>query len=189
MQKWTRRLRGALGMGLTWAIGWAAVGLLIGVASKLFPGLPLGGFFEVFDAPLPAMAIPGFFGGVIFSAVLGVAGRRRKFHELSLPKVAAWGAVGGVLLALVPASMVVVGLANASGSAQFGVWELTAIIGGPLALLGAASASGSLVLARLAQDTPSHDTPAQLRGADASFHDDPAARRRQPEKEPRRPIQ
>jgi len=28
-----RRIRGAIGMGLTWAIGWAIAGLLIGAGS------------------------------------------------------------------------------------------------------------------------------------------------------------
>jgi len=106
MNQWQRRIRGAIGMGLTWAAGWALAGLLIGVTSTLLPGLPWDAFFEVFDAPLPALAIPGFCGGVLFSMVLGIAGRRRRFEELSLPRFAAWGAMGGVLLSLLPAAMV-----------------------------------------------------------------------------------
>ena len=90
MKKWLRRLRGAVGMGLTWAVGWAITGVLVGVASLLLPNLPWDAFFAVFDAPLPALAIPGFVGGAIFSMVLGVVGRRRRFHELSLPRFAAW---------------------------------------------------------------------------------------------------
>ena len=78
-------------MGLTWGFGWAIAGVLIGVASILLPGLPWDAFFEVFDAPLPAFAIPGFFAGVFFSTVLAIAGRRRRFRELSLPRFAAWG--------------------------------------------------------------------------------------------------
>ena len=86
MKKWLRRIRGAVGMGLTWAVGWALFGVLIGVTSVLLPGLPWDLFFEVFDAPLPALAIPGFVGGALFSTVLGIAGRRRRFDELSLPR-------------------------------------------------------------------------------------------------------
>ena len=147
MQNWLRRIRGAGGMGLTWAAGWALTGLLIGVASNLLPGLPWDAFFEVFDAPLPALAIPGFVGGSIFSVVLGVAGRDRRFAELSLPRFAAWGALGGLLLSLVPAVMVTVGLATFRGGAP-GLWLFTAVISGPLAVLSAASATGSLALAR-----------------------------------------
>ncbi|HET7322287.1 MAG TPA: hypothetical protein VFI96_07330 [Longimicrobiaceae bacterium] len=147
MKEWLRRIRGALGTGLTWAVGWAVAGVLIGVASVLLPWLPWHYFFEVFDAPLPALAVPGFFGGVLFSVVLGIAGRRRRFADLSILQMAAWGAVGGVLLGLVPAAMVLVGLATI-GSGGLGLWQLTAVICGPLALLSAASASGSLALAR-----------------------------------------
>lgn len=137
-------------MALTWAVAWALVGLLIGVSSRLLPGLPWDHFFEVFDAPLPALAIPGFIGGALFSAVLGIAARRRRFDELSLPRFAAWGALGGVLLSLIPAALAVVGLLSVQGG-ELGLWQLTAVIAGPLVLLSAASASGSLLLARKAE--------------------------------------
>ena len=84
MSGWGRRIRGAVGMGLCWAAGWPIGGVLIGVTSNLLPGLPWDAFFEVFDAPLPALAIPGFFGGALFSIVLGIAGRRRRFSEMSV---------------------------------------------------------------------------------------------------------
>ena len=146
--KWLRRIRGAVGMGLTWAAAWALFGVLIGVTSLLLPGLPWDLFFEVFDAPLPALAIPGFVGGAFFSTVLGIAGRRSGFEELSLPRFAAWGAAGGLLLGLFPAAMVAVGLA----SLNVDLWLFTAMIIGPLALLCAVSATGSLALARMGED-------------------------------------
>ena len=152
MTGWLRGIRGAIGMGLTWAIGWAGVGLLIGVTSKLFPGLPWwDAFFRVFDAPLPALALPGFFGGVLFSTVLRIAGRDRRFDELSLPRFTAWGAAGGILLSLLPAAMVAIGLASTEGSSR-GIWEFTAAIIAPLTILGAGSAAGTLLLARRAED-------------------------------------
>ena len=151
MPKWLSRVRGAAGMGVTWAAGWAVGGVLIGVTSRLLPGLPWwDAFFRVFDAPLPTLAVPGFIGGVIFSAVLGIAGRRRRFDELTLPRFAAWGVVGGLLLSLVPAALVAVGLAN-GGLADPGMWGFTAAIAAPLALFSAVSASGSLALARMAE--------------------------------------
>ncbi len=71
MTPWLRRARGAIGIGLTWAAAWAAAwavtGLLIGVTSVLTPWLPWGGFFAVFDAPLPALAVPGVVGGTLWS--------------------------------------------------------------------------------------------------------------------------
>jgi TctA family transporter len=137
-------------MGLTWALGWAIAGVLIGVASIVLPGLPWNAFFEVFDAPLPAFAIPGFFAGVFFSTVLGIAGRRRRFRELSLPRFAAWGAVGGLLLTLFPFALVAVGLASREGS-NVGTWQAVAVITGPFILLSAVSASLTLRLARIVE--------------------------------------
>jgi hypothetical protein len=140
MKTWLRPIRGAVGMGLTWAAGWALVGVLIGLST--FLGLPMGWFLEVFDAPLPALAIPGFFAGAVFSTVLGIAGRRRRFDELSLPRFAALGAVGGLLLSLVPVAAIGTGAASAAG----------AVVIGTLTLLSAVSASGSLMLARMPEE-------------------------------------
>jgi hypothetical protein len=176
-------------MGLTWAAGWALAGILIGVSSILLPFLPWDAFFKVFDAPLPALAIPGFVGGAIFSIVLGTAGRRRRFDELSLPAFTAWGAVGGLFLSLVPAAMVAVGLASLANPDD-NLWQITAVIGGPLVVLSAASAAGSLIIARRAQSRGSVDTsadfaetasgdaetPGQLRGGDGFLDAQPGAR-------------
>lgn len=144
MKQWLTRLRGAVGMGVTWAAEWVVAGLMIGVGSKLLPGLPWHWFFDHFDAPLPALAIPGFFGGIFFSIVLGIAGRHRRFRDLSIPQFAAWGALGGLLLTLFPFALDAVGLATLNVS------PLSVLVGFgvPFTLLGAASASISLLLAR-----------------------------------------
>ena len=176
MKKWLRRAWGTLGMGVAWAAGWALTGILIGVSSVLFPGLPWNAFFKIFDAPLPALAVPGFFGGVIFAIVLGVAGRRRRFEDLSLARFTVWGALAGVMLGLVPAAMVGIGLAHISDSAA-GLWRLTAIISGPLALLSAASAAGSLTLARKAEKLGAGDIP-RLESEPPSAHAPPPKRNR-----------
>lgn len=151
MKKWLRRLRGAVGMGLTWAAGWALGGVLIGVTSILLPGLPWwDAFFEVADAPLPAMAVPGFFAGMFFSTVLGIAGRRRRFSELSLPAFAAWGAVGGLLLLAFPFVLVGLGLASRGSSSVHPVRAI-AVVAGPFILMSVVSASVTLMLARRAE--------------------------------------
>ena len=154
MRKWLRRTRGAVGMGLTWAAAWAVAGILIGVSSVLLPELPWDAFFDVFDAPLPTLAIPGFVGGAIFSVVLGIAGRRRRFDELSLPRFAAWGALGGMLLSLVPLALA--GMDLLSGGDPRELVRATLVISGPFTILSALSATASLLLARRAQDRHSH---------------------------------
>jgi len=128
-----RRLRGALGMGAFWAVG----------------GAILGGVFEVFVDPtgrivdlwIPALALPAFLSGVVFSGVLAIAGRKRHFRELSLRRFAAWGAVGGAIVGV--AGVAVLGIANVAGIAS--VLGLTAV-GSSLA------ATGTLALARFASD-------------------------------------
>lgn len=145
MKKWLRRLRGAVGMGLTWGAGGFFAGGLIELIWNLWPGFPLGPLVDIWPA---ALAIPGFLGGTAFSVVLGIAGRRRSFDELSLPRFAAWGAVGGLLASLAPAALVALGLA----SPAVPVWQITAALAGPFALGSAIAASGSLALARLAEE-------------------------------------
>lgn len=146
MQKWFKRLRGVVGMGLAWAVSWAAFGLLIGVASKVLTFLPWHYFFDVWDAPLPALGLPGFFGGALFAVVLGVAAGRAQFNELTVPKVAAWGALGGLLVSLIPIAMTAVGLAHLREGLS--AWTLWAVIAVPLVLLSTASAAASLLVAR-----------------------------------------
>ena len=173
MRQWMKRVRGAVGMGLTWAVGWAGAGVLIGVSSLVLPGLPWDTFFAVFDAPLPALAIPGFVGGALFSVVLGIAGRRRRFHELSLPRFAAWGAVGGALLTLFPFALVALGLASPEGG-RFSAAHIIGVIGGPFIALSAASAVGSLLLARRGESRADLAAPADapaLADATTALHE------------------
>lgn len=150
MGNWLLRMRGGLGLCFFWAAGWAVTGLLIGVTSLVTPWLPWDAFFRVYDAPLPSLAMPGFIGGAIFSIVIGFAEHRSKFEDLSLGRFTAWGALAGLLLSLVPAAMVAVGLADLDPS-EHSLWKLTALIGGPLTLMGAVSGAAALRLARAAR--------------------------------------
>lgn len=144
MKKWLRRIRGAVGMGLTWGVAGFLAGIGIELVHNLWPN-PLGSAVDIWPA---ALAYPGFLGGVAFSAVLGIAGRRRRFDELSLPGVAAWGAVGGLFVSLIPAVMVAIGFATPN----IPLWQITLALLGPFTLGGAIAASGSLALARVAED-------------------------------------
>jgi len=134
-------------MGLTWAIGWALVGFAIEAIHNVWPN-PLGSLVDIWPAVL---AYPAFLGGVVFSAVLGVAGRQRRFDELSLPRFAVWGAVGGLLVGLIPAVMILVGWAHLTRPAET-VWRIIAMMSGASALLSSVSATGSLALARRVED-------------------------------------
>ena len=93
--------------------------------------------------------MPGFIGGALFSIVIGLTERRSRFEELSFGRFGAWGALAGLLLSLVPVAMVSAGLATLNRPDS--LWELTALISGPLTLLAAASGVASLQLARMAR--------------------------------------
>lgn len=144
MRKWLRRIRGAIGMGLTWAVGGALVGFGIELVHNIWPN-PLGSLIDIWPA---ALAYPAFLSGVAFSAVLRIAAGRRRFDQLSIPRFAAWGALAGLLVGLVPAAMVGAGLVTLNVP----LWPLTAALAGLLMAGSALAAAVSLALARRAED-------------------------------------
>jgi len=93
MKRWMSGIRGAVLMTVLWVIGW---------------GLGFGGIMEAFIDPdgkigdvwPTALAIPGFIGGIVFSALLQVAERRNSFDKVPLFHFALWGAVTGIVLGL-----------------------------------------------------------------------------------------
>lgn len=146
MQEWLKFIAGSVRMGLTWAVGWAIVGALMAI---------ICGFLDIPEEsvldPWLALALPGFIGGVIFFAVLGVAERGRRIHEPSLARVAACGAVAGLLLGVLPFVLVAAG----AGSFNVPPWPLAAKIIPSVILLSAVSAVGTALLFRYAaQDQP-----------------------------------
>jgi len=121
-------------MGLTWAMVWLPAGLLIGFIVD-----PDG----TMDEPwILVGTLPGFLAGVIFSVVLGIAAGRRKLDELSVAKVAGWGAGAGLLLGSFAL------LAGDHGPDAPRVLPLDLLIISAITMLSAISAAGSLMLAR-----------------------------------------
>jgi hypothetical protein len=121
-----RRLRGAIGMGFAWAV---ALGLVGGVPRWVFglnTDVPLGLVFGVF----------GFVSGVVFSVILVLTERRRTFEQMSLPRFAGWGALGGLAVAAFWTRLM-----------SFGPADVMLIVPTFTAAV-AACASGTLMLAR-----------------------------------------
>jgi hypothetical protein len=88
---WGRRIRAAIGVGVTWGAAWLGVGLIL---------LAIVGPHAA-DVPFPLFfGLLGFLAGAAFSGLLGILGRRRKFEDLSFAQFAGWGAVGGAVVAL-----------------------------------------------------------------------------------------
>lgn len=127
MNAWLRRLRGALGIGVTWAGLWTAVGLgLAGVLRILRPADFDPG--EGLGVILPVLALVGFLSGLGFALLLSLSERKRTLGELSLPRVALWGLLGSAAIPL---------LLGTDGT-----------MGVLTGLLGAVFASGTVAVAR-----------------------------------------
>jgi hypothetical protein len=143
MRVWMRRVRGAIGIAFTWAAAWGVVGLV--------PRWILG--FNP-DAPFPIIfGVVGFFAGLTFSALLGLTAGRRRLDEMSLPRFAAWGAAGGLLL-----SGVFSKLASLA-------WADVLAVAPTFAVASAICATASLAIARRAarqEALTGHTTEAQL---------------------------
>ncbi len=135
MKKWLKRIRGAVGMGLAWAVIWAGVGAIVGVVAAVLGYDAASGIAE----GAAVGVIVGFVAGATFSTVLGITEGRRRFDEMSLWRFAFWGALGGLLMSW---SLTATGTVTAAGIVTYGI----------IPLLGAGSAAGSLALARRADD-------------------------------------
>jgi hypothetical protein len=146
MQNWLRRIRGAIGMGFAWAVAWGVAGAVprwvFGINTDLPIGLLLG--------------LLGFLGGVTFSAVLALTGRRRSFDQMSLPGFAGWGAAAGLLVSAVFAKAASLG------------WGDVLVIAPTFAAACAVSASGSLTLARRAVRRELRDSRADVAEAEVT---------------------
>ena len=128
MRTLLRRIRGAIGMGVTWAAAWSVAGLVPRWLLGINP-----------DAPFPLIfAVLGFVAGVTFSGLLMLTAGRRRFDQMSLPRFAGWGAIGGLLLSALFAR-----------GASLG-WRDVLAVAPTFALASAVCASGSLALARRA---------------------------------------
>ena len=95
---------------------------------------------DILDVWPTAMAIPGFIGGAVLSALLRIAEGRRRFDEVSLARFATWGVVTGLVLGV---------LAVATGVASDLSLAAPVMIGITTAP-GAVAAVGSAVFFRLA---------------------------------------
>lgn len=142
MGGWLRKVRGALGMGLTWGAAWLGAGLLMMVTSLILTGSTGA------DVPYPlGFGALGFVAGVVFAGVVGLIERSRTFQEMSIGRFAAWGAVGGGLFA-----GLFTGAVSLLDDPAF-IQNLTVLV--PVfSGAGAACAAGTLAVARRAADDP-----------------------------------
>ena len=132
MNKWLRRVRGVLGMGVIWAIGGLGVAAVIEGADNVTPGGISA--IHVIDMWPPVLLVAGFLGGLVFGTLLGIVGAHRRREDVSLPAFTGLGAVTGLLLA---------GLVVATGGPTLAVVVML--------LSGTVGGAASLVVARVAE--------------------------------------
>jgi hypothetical protein len=94
-----RKLRGMLGMGITWAVGWTIVMFMIGTIIGIVDPDSIDPGEEPWRMA-GIIALAGFLSGAAFAAIFASAERRRKIRELSVLRSAFWGALGGAALPL-----------------------------------------------------------------------------------------
>lgn len=88
-----------LGMGLTWAVGWALVMFIIGTII----GVVDPDSIDAGEEPWRIASIVGFVGflsGTAFAAIFAGAERKKSIRDLSVLRSAIWGALGGAALPL-----------------------------------------------------------------------------------------
>ena len=124
---WTR-VRAAVMMGLIWGAAGAFGGFAIELILNILPGPDDWLGVDMWPAVL---AIPSFVGGVLFSVLVSITERRRRFEELSFPRFGLWGAITGAVIGF--------------------LLGLPVALLAPMAIVGGASAATSLALARVGE--------------------------------------
>jgi hypothetical protein len=127
MKKLVRWIRGAVGIGVTWAALWVVVGAVVMSVVKVFHPEDIGPG-EGFARAAAILSTLGFLSGIGFATVFSLAERKRTLRELSLVRVAVWGALGSVAIPV---------LMGTNGS----MWPL-------VAFLGATFSTASVAIAR-----------------------------------------
>lgn len=135
MTGWKRILRGMIGMGLVFGVGVGSIATVIGLIAYFFLGAGPEVLILIVGSTMWSTVM-----GVIFSGVLALLARGRNFDEISLPRVAGLGFLGG---------LAVFGLLAMNA---WDAWTLDAAITNAVLLtgLGTGSAAASLLIARKA---------------------------------------
>jgi len=127
MKGFLRRLRGILGMAVTWGVGLAGLFTLAGfiIGGVFVPGLALTGGYL------------GLIAGSAFAVILSIAEGRHKLKDLSLWRMALWGGIGGAIVA---------GATNLIGGSGGIIWDFVVVV----ALIGAGASAGTVAIAKRA---------------------------------------
>lgn len=102
MKGWLRRLRGALGNGVVWAVSWVAGGTAVLGFLHLTGLFRLADPSEIFSFFVPVLGMTGLLTGLAFSAYLPFAFRDQDVVEIrSAPFVLGGAVIAGLICALI----------------------------------------------------------------------------------------
>ena len=146
-----RRLRGMLGITLTWAAVFAGLGavgglaLTIGLAAGTLPASELApdGVYAAVLGVVARWGLVGALSGIVFAASVMVAERRKTLATLSQRRIAGWGLLAGALgtmgvVAVYVAFLVQSGFHPASWWSLAGGLVAVPVVGGALGRVTAA---------------------------------------------------
>ena len=94
-----RKLRGMLGMGLTWGVGWGMVLFMIGTVIGIVDPDSIDAGEEPWRISLLVGSV-GFVSGSLFALIFSGAERKKSIRDLSVLRATLWGALGGAALPL-----------------------------------------------------------------------------------------
>ena len=151
MKKSLRRIGGAAGMGLAWALVWAPVAVLVGT-TVIDPDNSMDEMWAAIGA------YPAFLCALLFSAIIALAEGGRRLNEVSLVRAGAWGALAGVLVGVFPFFI-------GESTSRLPLWELALAVVGSITLMSAVSAVASALWSRHAARKQELGHPARARSS------------------------
>ena len=142
MSRLVRRLRGLLGVGLTWGAFWSVIGAGIGLVLGVVAPDAWGLTDRVFDWTI-GMGLYGLVSGVGFGGLLSLREGRRTIFDLSLRRTAILGVLGSAAVPL---------LFGALGTFEVGT-TTAEVVGAILVtgVLGGTFAPAAIAIARRAE--------------------------------------
>ncbi len=142
MHSFVRRIRGLLGVGLTWGALWSAIGAGVGVVIGIVSPEVWGWTNPIFEWAF-GMGLYGLVSGVGFGSLLALREGHKTILDLSLRRSVIWGVLGA---AAVPIVFGALG-AFAAGTTTADVLGAILMTG----VLGGTFAPASIAIARRAE--------------------------------------
>ena len=131
MNSFVRKLRGLLGVGLTWGALWSVIGAGVGLVLAVLVPDAWGWTARVFEWAL-GMGLYGLVSGVGFGSLLALREGRRTVLDIPLRRAAIWGVVGSAAVPLLFGALGTFELGTTTADV-LGAILVTGVLGGTFA--------------------------------------------------------